>query len=158
MPRTSRRELDRPPLAWREAKRDQQDLVVGGGEAIEPLDGCHTRAVERVAQERLLIVRTRESVEVDVSERQAPAPVRGRDRERRAVDVRGVDPEAGGQAADETGLAHAQLADETEELPAPGRAAECGPERLGLLGAGGLDLNVAGSSAMRSPARRPTSP
>jgi len=36
-----------------------------------------------------------------VSERQAPAPVRGRDRERRAVDVRGVDPEAGGQAADD---------------------------------------------------------
>ena len=76
-----------------------------------------------------------------MSERQAPAPVRGRDRERRAVDVRGVDPEAGGQAADETGLARAELADETEELAAPGGAAERGPEGFGLLGTRGRDLS-----------------
>src|SRR5438552_3965071 len=125
---------ERPAPARREARRDEQGVVAGrGAEPVEPLDHRDALAVEHVAQERRLLARRLEAIEVDVREREPSARVFGHDRERGAVDALGVDAEAAGEPAHQAGLAGAQLADQADQLAAAGGTAERLADRLGLL-------------------------
>src|SRR5207247_3687981 len=132
--RPARLEPDRPAPARREAQRDEQGLVAGrGAEPVEPLHRRHALAGEHVAQERRLVARRLEAIEIDVREREPSARVLGHDRERGAVDALGVDAEAAREPAHQAGLAGAQLADQADQLAAAGGAAERLAERLGLF-------------------------
>src|SRR5207249_2246471 len=78
--RPARLEPDRPAPARREAQRDEQGLVAGrGAQPVEPLDHRDALAVEHVAQERRLLARRLEAIEVDVREREPSARVLGHD-------------------------------------------------------------------------------
>src|SRR5881392_1277925 len=142
VPGPARLEPDRPAPARRETQGHEQSLVVAGRQAepVEPLHGRHPLAVEHVAQEGRLVARSVEAIEVDVREREPAARVLGHDRERWAVNPLGVDAEAAGEPAHQAGLARAQLADEADQLAAPGGAAERLTERLGLFRGMGRDL------------------
>src|SRR4029077_16075830 len=171
-------EADRPAVARARPQRDEEELVTRRRQqALEPLDGSDPGAVERLTQEERVHQRRLAAVQVDGVQREPSAPVLGGDDEGGAVhDVR-VDTEPGGQAPDQARLPRTEVADQAEQLAAARRATEPGAQRLGLVGARGRGLAprvargahraaapawrramVGGSSSIRSPARRPTSP
>src|SRR5262245_12484473 len=128
-------EADRTLVPGTGPQRDEEELVTRDRQdALEPLDGCDPRAVQRLAKEEGGRQRRIAAIQVDVLERQSAAAILRRDDEGRAVDRLGIDPDAGREASHQARLPRAEIADQPEQLTTARGATEPRTERFGVLG------------------------
>ena len=102
------------------------------GPAIRPFDRDDAVTGDELVEPEIRNLHGLEAIEVHVVQRQAMAGVFLDDRERRARDIRGLSADAAGEAANEGGLARAELAEEQDDITGAQRG------RKALSGGGGF--------------------
>ena len=119
------------------AERQWHDILVAALELVEKavtttsLIAAKYSRGRQFVQTQVLRVRAIQSVQVGVEQRQTAAPVLVDQREGRTADECGVEPEAGGQAPHEGGLARTQVSGQQHHITCDELGGERRGDRLG---------------------------